>query len=34
VVSASRAEQVDAIVAASGVQLSRTQMVELDRVSS
>lgn len=34
VVSASRAEQVDAIVAASGVQLTRTQMVELDRVSS
>jgi aryl-alcohol dehydrogenase-like predicted oxidoreductase len=34
VVSASRAEQVDELVAASGVQLTRTQMVELDRVSA
>ena len=34
VVSASKPEQVDDLVAATGVQLSRTQMVELDRVSS
>ncbi|PSL39031.1 aryl-alcohol dehydrogenase-like predicted oxidoreductase [Labedella gwakjiensis] len=34
VVSASRPDQVDDLVAATGVQLTRTQMVELDRVSS
>jgi aryl-alcohol dehydrogenase-like predicted oxidoreductase len=33
VASASRPEQVDALVAAAGIRLTRAQMLELDRVS-
>jgi aryl-alcohol dehydrogenase-like predicted oxidoreductase len=34
VASASRPEQVDALVAAASVQLARSEIVELDRVSA